>query len=247
MIRYEVIRTSPTLSTRPTPGFNLLYQMQRNPCLELQYQGGQLAGATHFRLYGTCNFQRMFRFTARLSRKYACWRLDMAVWNRTAARYDHRRSLTELYELRFGYLRESAVVLQKIGNSSRHVIIGRRDVEQLNGDELRMRFRAFELDINGTNIPSCQCSNRSLIEAWSARRGDDQDRMGYRHFVIELAAVVTGLVALGFGAYRAWFTRVDRFSVTVVQEMVTSRRGRCSDGQSTGKLRKAKNTIRPGL
>lgn len=248
-VRFEVVIASWKLESLPNPKFNLLYQILQNPCLELQYQGGGLSSATFYRLYGTCNFRRMFRFTARLSRHYSCWRTVLTLWNQTVPKgYEHRRSSTELYEFGLDLRMGLSLASEKLGNSSHNVMFIPSDTpasRKLTEDEIRKNFKVFEHDANGTyaEIPKCWCSNRSQSEMWSRRRRGAWN-MEFR-FLIKFAFVVTGVVALGYGAYRAWLARGGAFPVNIVREVDANRLRYC-DAQSnktTARIKKSKKII----
>lgn len=64
-------------------------------------------------------------------------------------------------------------------------------------------------------------------------------------FLIKFAFVVTGVVALGYGAYRAWLARGGAFPVKIVREVDANRLRYC-DAQSnktTARIKKSKKII----
>lgn len=83
---------------------NLMYQIAKNPCLQAQYHGVTLDFASRLVLYGTCKYDRMFRFTARLHDGH-CWLLEISLW-------DERTQLCETHEIDEDYLLEFPVLTE---------------------------------------------------------------------------------------------------------------------------------------
>lgn len=214
--RFEIIRASKQLeSIRGDPKFNLLYQMLQHPCLEVEYLGGNLLAATIYRLYGTCNYQRMYRFTMRQT-YYQCWHVELTLWNRTVpgtAGFEHYRPLTERYELQFVHPNAPIFVKELIGNFSRTVVFAPREREFYEGaagpkvnDHIRPPPRGLY-----AMIPKCRCSNRSQIEMWSKAESDDAPNMTL--LFVQYLCVLAVLVALGYSAFRTWMSRIDSWGV----------------------------------
>ena len=213
--RFEIIRASKQLeSIRGDPKFNLLYQMLQHPCLEVEYLGGNLLAATIYRLYGTCNYRRMYRFTVRQT-YYQCWHVELTLWNRTVpgtAGFERYRPLTERYELQFLHANAPIFVKEIIGNYSRAATFAPREWEFYGG--------AAGPKINGhirppggpyATIPKCRCSNRFQIAMWSKAESGDAPNMTL--LFVQYLCVLAVLVALGYAAFRTWISRIVSWGV----------------------------------
>lgn len=64
----------------PNNSRNIGYQIQRAPCLQLEYVGLSLGAASRIVIYGTCNYERMFRFSTVFVPAHNCWQSWMATW-----------------------------------------------------------------------------------------------------------------------------------------------------------------------
>lgn len=59
---------------------NLIHQIFRGPCLQLEYADQHSKDSSPVAIYGTCNYERMFRYTRVHVAEYDCWQLRMAIW-----------------------------------------------------------------------------------------------------------------------------------------------------------------------
>lgn len=83
----------------------LFYEIERGPCLELQYYGASLSSSSRLTIYGTCNYERMFRFTGQVYKGH-CWLLEVSVWSK-AAMSCHTLGITGSYWLNLPILMET--------------------------------------------------------------------------------------------------------------------------------------------
>lgn len=56
---------------------SLAHQLLHNPCLEVEYYGDKIEHSFFYSIYGTCNNEEMFRYTARIMAPYGCCRTEL--------------------------------------------------------------------------------------------------------------------------------------------------------------------------
>lgn len=74
------------VTSQPNPHRSLVYQMFRNPCIEVEYmieQGSFYIESPLYTIYGTCNHTQMFRYKAQ-KLNYGCWATSLSVWEQSA-------------------------------------------------------------------------------------------------------------------------------------------------------------------
>lgn len=211
-VRYQTIGVSRQLRNASNPNHNLLYLVWRHSCLEVQYHGQSLEKALQFHLYGTCDFRRMFRFTARRT-FHSCWRTSLSIWDRTPPEgtgFVHRRSLKEVYDFQWGG-QSYTMLVQKDANACLHAVLVMPDAPpwiRLKNDQLGNVFRHFENESNGTyaEVPKCHCHNRSQAEVWKSRKGGPPL---LRRFIVQLVMISAGLATLVYGVHRGLPVRLS--------------------------------------
>lgn len=62
---------------------SLWYQAFRHPCLQVFFRGERLGIANQYVIYGTCNYEQLFRYDASYVPKYGCWRTGLSIRDQT--------------------------------------------------------------------------------------------------------------------------------------------------------------------
>lgn len=68
---------------------NLMHQIVRGPCLQLEHSGQDVGSDSPVNIYGTCDYERMFRYTSVHVGEYNCWQSRMAIWEPGSCEVDN--------------------------------------------------------------------------------------------------------------------------------------------------------------
>lgn len=198
------------ISQKLLPSTNLLQQFRQNPCLELEHYADAQNKSTMYTFYGTCDLQRMFRYTARFVPLYTCWTAEVAVWNPAqSARCESNRSedsVTIYDELTHTRSTDST------SESYYGVDIGLQTLS-LKSDPVLWIAAASErtrddLDEIVGNVCNCErIKHRSLVQHWKAQCSErSADR---QMAIVWSAAIVLVITAVWFTVNRTASTSSD--------------------------------------
>lgn len=193
------------VETLSSPESNLIQQMYRKPCIEMEYFGNSVASTFRYVIYGTCDYRRMFRFTAQQT-YFACWRMQMTTWDPDGSVVIGYR-VNDVYDM--WITSRTMTVTAEESNSNYSIALEEAAREPYSDPIAYLHF--FNREDQPAKLVQCNCSNQSLVDLWSMAKPDqwrryEAARWDFIRSHAGLAAKLIGLTAFGIGACLLFIT-----------------------------------------
>lgn len=160
----------------------LFREIQRAPCLHVEYDGLSPDLANRIAIYGTCNFERMFHFSTVYHPVYNCWQSRLATWEGKHCEVDSilGEDISFRHLMRF-------TTLQKLSN---RLTIDFEDLDDgvAGSDQLGSTECSCNVTKDMVNFWHRKCRRQKADKSWSLEPG----------LVVQWFSIALGMYLLGW-------------------------------------------------